>query len=70
MSDFSKYVSPEQIVADPRFPFTMGMLRHYLLHRHSNGLQKAVRKVGKRLFLRLDLFEAWIEKQSGKGGAQ
>jgi len=31
---------------------------------HQNGLQKAVRKIGKRLMFRVDLFDQWIEKQS------
>jgi hypothetical protein len=34
--------------------------------RHRNGLQKAVRKIGKRLYLHRDLFEEWIESQSNK----
>jgi hypothetical protein len=37
-----------------------------LLCRHRNHLQDAVRKIGKRLYLRVDLFEAWIEKQAEK----
>jgi hypothetical protein len=35
------------------------------MYRHKNGLEVAVRKIGKRLFLRIDLFDAWIEKQAG-----
>lgn len=64
----SAYRSIAQIAEDPNYPFTTAMLRHYLLHRHRNGLEKAVRKVGKRLFLRMDLFDKWIEDQSSKGG--
>jgi hypothetical protein len=39
----------------------MGQIRHLLLYRHKNGLQEAVRRIGKRLMFRLDLFEQWIK---------
>ena len=66
----NKYLSSQQIVEDARYPFTMGQLRHYLLKRHKNGLEKAVRRVGKRLYLRQDLFDQWIESQAKRGGAR
>lgn len=59
------YWSPQQIVESGKYPFTMGQMRHLLLNRHRNGLKAAVRKVGKRLMLRLDLFDQWIEEQKG-----
>lgn len=61
------YWSPKQIVASGRYPFTMGQIRHLLLHRHKNGLKAVTRKVGKRLMLRVDLFEQWIEEQKEGG---
>lgn len=64
MEDF-QYLSITQIAASNHYPFTIGQLRHYLMHRHKNGLETAVRKIGKRLFIRTDLFNAWIEKQVG-----
>ena len=63
-----EYWSPKQIVSSGKYPFTMGQIRHYLLKRHTNGLEKAVRKIGKRLYLRPDLFEEWIESKSKEGG--
>lgn len=69
MTDY-KYLSSQQIVEDARYPFTIGQLRHYLLKRHKNGLEKAVRRVGKRLYLRQDLFDQWIEGQAKQGGVQ
>jgi hypothetical protein len=57
------YQTPKQLAASGRYPFTIGQIRHLLLYRHRNGLQKAVRKVGKRLMFRIDLFEQWIEQQ-------
>ena len=61
-----QYWSPQQIVKSGKYPFTMGQVRHLLLYRHRNGLQDAVRKVGKRLVLRMDLFDLWIESQTIK----
>ena len=58
-----EYWSPQQIVSSGKYPFTMGQIRHFLLYRHRNGLQNAVRKIGKRLVLRTDLFDQWIEEQ-------
>ncbi len=68
MNDNIKYLSTKQVVDSGKYPFTLPMIRHYLLYRHVNGLDKAVRKIGKRLFLREDLFDAWIESQASKGG--
>ena len=65
MSDF-RYLSPQQIVDSKCYPFTLPQLRHFLLFRHRNGLENAVRKVGKRLIIRMDLFEVWIESQTSK----
>lgn len=67
MSDY-QYLSIKQIAESDQYPFTLGQMRHYLILRHRNGLQKAVRKIGKRLYLRVDLWEEWIEEQGRKGG--
>lgn len=61
-----EYWSPQQIVSSGKYPFTMGQVRHLLLYRHRNGLQEAVRKIGKRLVLRIDLFDQWIESQASR----
>lgn len=68
MSNF-EYWSPRQIVDSGKYPFTMGQIRHLLLKRHQNGLQDAIRKIGKRLMFRVDLFNQWIEgKKEEKHG--
>ena len=61
------YLDVQQLADSDRYPFTIGQLRHYLNRRHANGLDSAVRRVGKRLYLRQDLFDQWIEAQSMKG---
>lgn len=60
-----QYLGVSEIAKSGRYPFTIGQIRHYLTKRHQNGLEKAVRKIGKRLYLRTDLLDAWIEKQAG-----
>jgi len=60
------YWSPQQIVNSGKYPFTIGQMRYLLLYRHRNGLEKAIRKVGKRLVVRMDLFDSWIESQSSQ----
>ena len=63
------YWSPQQVVESGKYPLSMGQMRHLLLHRHRNGLQEAVRKVGKRLVLRVDLLDKWLENQKeGRNG--
>lgn len=62
-----KYLSIKQILESNLYPFSIGQMRHYLMHRHKNGLDRAVRKIGKRLYLREDFFIEWIEQQSNKG---
>lgn len=61
-----QYWNVKQIVESQNYPFTMGQLRHLLHFRHRNGLENATRKIGKRLFLRIDLFEEWIERHAHK----
>lgn len=55
------YLSIHQIVDSKKYPFTIGQLRSYLINRKKNGLDKAVRKIGKRIYIREDLFIEWIE---------
>ncbi len=58
-----EYVTKKQLASDPSLCFTEAMLSYYILHRHRNGLGKAVRKIGRKLVIRKDLFIDWLEKQ-------
>lgn len=58
------YCTVKQIAKDPTFCFTVPMLRYYILHGHSNGLAKALRRVGRKVLIRRDLFIEWLEKQT------
>lgn len=63
-----EYLSIKQIADSNQYPFSIGQMRHFLMMRHKNGLEAAVRKIGKRLYLRNDLFQKWIESQASQGG--
>jgi hypothetical protein len=60
------YCTVKQIVSDPSFCFTVPMLRYYILHAHRNGLATAIRRIGKKVLIRRDLFISWLEKQGRK----
>jgi hypothetical protein len=57
----NQYMSVRDVVADPNFPFTYGQVRHFLANREKNGLASATRKINKRIYVRRDLLEKWIE---------
>ncbi len=58
-----EYWSIQRVITSGKYSLTMGQIRHLLLNRHRNGLKDAVRKIGKRLLLRVDLLDQWIETQ-------
>jgi hypothetical protein len=69
MNDY-EYLTVKQIVESKNYPFTFGQMRFFLTKRHRNRLSKAVRKIGRSLYLRKDLWESWIEEQQEKGGVR
>jgi hypothetical protein len=46
--------------------FTPGSLRWLLFHRETNGLARAVLKVGRRVLLDEDAFFTWLDEHKGK----
>ncbi len=63
MNDFN-YLSIDDITENEKYPFTIGQMRMLLLNRNKNGLAVAVRKIGKRLYVRSDLFDSWIDSHN------
>ncbi len=57
------YCTVKTIASDPCFCFSVGMIRWYIMHAHKNGLNKCIRRVGRKVLIRRDLFIEWIEKQ-------
>ena len=58
------YTTVKELAKDSQMCFTAPMLRYYILHAHKNGLAPAIRKIGRKVLIRKDLFVAWIEKQA------
>ena len=56
----SLYRTVKQLASDPAFCLRSDV-RYYLLHAHSNGLGPAVRRIGRKVLIRRDLFIEWIE---------
>ena len=63
-----QYLATNHVLESPRYPFTKGQLNHLLAMRHKNGIDKVIRKIGKRVYWRSDLLDSWIENQGSKGG--
>lgn len=49
-----------------RFPaFSEASLRFYIFHEKSNGLTKAIRRVGRKILISEPMFIEWLEGQNG-----
>ena len=59
-----KYVSLKDIVDDDKYPFSMGQIRALIANRHTNGLSQCIRKIGRRIYIRDDLFDQWMDSHS------
>jgi hypothetical protein len=44
--------------------FTPGGIRWLLFHRQSNGLESAVVRVGRRVFIDVERFFTWVDTQN------
>lgn len=44
----------------------LGGLRHLIFHKHENGFDRVVRKVGGRVLIDENAFFLWVEEQSAK----
>ena len=60
----SKYLRISDITK--LYPFSLGTMRFFLMHRKENGLNKAVLRVGKSLLINREKFEKWIESHHEK----
>lgn len=60
------YIS--DVVESEKYPFSEQYMRRLLHYRKDNGLHAAVKKVGKRLLIREDLLDQWIENEGSIDG--
>jgi hypothetical protein len=47
--------------------FTPGAMRWLLLHRQRNGIESAVVRLGRRVFIDVERFFAWVDAQNRRG---
>ncbi len=47
--------------------FSEASLRYHLFHSSKNNLDKAIRRVGRKILINAELFEEWIETQNEEG---
>lgn len=53
--------SVTQFAADS--PFTEAQLRWWIFNASTNGLQSAVVRIGRRVYIDVDAFAAWVDAQ-------
>lgn len=64
----TQYMTVRQLAEN--FPaFSENSIRYMVFHAEKTGLDKAIRRVGRKVLLNPDLFCEWIEDQSQNGGA-
>ena len=49
---------------------THGGLRHLIFNASSNGFEKVIKRMGRRVLLEEKAFFEWIEENNQKGGAK
>lgn len=56
-----KYCTIKQLAEDEELPFTEPMIRYYLQNSEKFGLTHVIRKIGRKVIVRKDLFLDWVE---------
>ena len=57
------FATVRQIADDPAWPFSEGSLRYLLFNAQYNGLDKAIKRIGKKVLIHKPRFLAWLESQ-------
>lgn len=47
-------------------PFTEAQIRWWIFNAESNGLAPALVRIGRRIYIDVDQFDAWIDRQNPK----
>jgi hypothetical protein len=62
-----KYATLREVVENPEYPFTIGMLRHLIAYRKQNGFHHVLRRPKKSNWLvNLEALDNWLEKSRGR----
>ncbi len=59
-----QYCTITQLANDPSLCFKHSQIRYFISNCKENGLAYAIRRIGKRIYVRRDLFLEWIEIHS------
>jgi uncharacterized protein (DUF927 family) len=51
----------KRLVQDPQWPFSEGSMRYWLFHAKENGLQHAVKRLGKKVLIHKGRLLEWLE---------
>lgn len=62
LTESEQYYSPEKL-AERLESFTLRQIRWHLFNRKQNGLDRYVRRIGKRLYLRESDWNQWVDEQ-------
>lgn len=49
--------------------FSESSLRYHIFHEAKNGLDKAIRRIGRKILIDEEAFFAWVEDQNARGAA-
>ena len=44
---------------------TLSLLRKLILNAETNGFKKVVRRIGRRIYIKVDAFFEWVDEQNG-----
>lgn len=62
MTQDDEYLTVDQLAQRYR-AFSQGSIRWLLFKRESNGFNRCVRKIGRKVFISAKDFQAWLEEQ-------
>jgi hypothetical protein len=65
----NKYIPASDWQKHHSWPPTGG-LRYLIFNAKTNGFDKVIRRVGKRVLINETAFFEWVEEQNAKGGAK
>lgn len=62
MTDF-KFITMRQIADSEKYPFTWSAITKLIHRSKDNGLHDAVFRVGRKVLIREDLFDKWLQSR-------
>lgn len=62
MNDF-RFLTKKQLLATGKYPFSLNALSLLIFKSKENGLDEAVFRVGRRVLIREDLFDNWLQSR-------